>query len=171
MKAEPAFSRADKIIYPILFALSILFLYFWTLILTEGLLVPWDIIPGRPPLGDTQRTINDFFESPPGSLLSARIVLISTLLAFAWRMIKEPGFKLIREFTIANYTFFLVDLGIGLLVRTAQDRLNISDPWPKVEFNFTLIALTFILLSTLLWIHWRGSPDRVPFLSRFRPNQ
>jgi hypothetical protein len=44
---------------------------------TEGWLVPWDCVHVslRPPLGTWERTINDFFEGPPGSFLPIPVPL------------------------------------------------------------------------------------------------
>lgn len=158
MNDESDLYPADKVIYPILFACSIYIIYMWTLLLTESLLVPWDIIPGRPPRGDIQRTINDFFETPPGAHLLAKIILASMICSFLWRMFKQPSIKLIRELTITNYLFLLADFSLGLLLRLAQHLLAISDPWPEIEFNFARIIHFIAMLVILCWVQWRGPP-------------
>lgn len=49
--------------------------WFWLLLLTEGWLAPWDTAPIRPPSGDWQRTVNDFFESGWGAYLPTVVFL------------------------------------------------------------------------------------------------
>lgn len=49
--------------------------YLWLMGMTEGWGAPWDTAPIRPPVGNWQRTINDFFESGIGMYLPTIIVL------------------------------------------------------------------------------------------------
>ena len=60
-------------------ALSWLVVFWMLSILTEFVLVPWDTAVVRPEVGTWQRSLNDFFEMPPGSLLIPFMLLIGSV--------------------------------------------------------------------------------------------
>lgn len=64
-------------------------LFVWVAALTEGLLLPWDLAADRSSLGTWSRTINDFFEGTPGSLLPAAATVGCSAAIFALRLLKN----------------------------------------------------------------------------------
>jgi TRAP-type C4-dicarboxylate transport system permease large subunit len=67
--------------------------YVWIMALTEGWGAPWDTAPIRPPAGDWQRTLNDFFESAPGMYLPTFVFLGTSGLLFLLTVVRTQVFR------------------------------------------------------------------------------
>jgi hypothetical protein len=135
---------------------------FFMLAATEGWLVPWDCVHVslRPPLGTWERTINDFFEGPPGSFLPAlgfMLVSVATFLAGTLRTRRRvllPG-----ALAVTNLAFVLADI----LLLDVADRLPIlrlPEPrpaidvgyyrtWPAILISTVLVGVLFIVQSRI----------------------
>lgn len=78
--------------------------YVWMMALTEGWGAPWDTAPIRPPAGDWQRTLNDFFEAAPGMYLPTVVFLGASGLLFLLTLVRT------RAFRITSFTFGITNL-------------------------------------------------------------
>lgn len=128
---------------------------------TEGWFVPWDCVQVslRPPLGTWERTINDFFEGPPGSFLPAlgfMLVSVATFLAGTLRTRRRvllPG-----ALAVTNLAFVLADI----LLLDVADRLPIlrlPEPRPAIDVGYyrtwPAILITTVLVGLLFAVQSR----------------
>lgn len=97
---------------------SWLFLYFFLLGLTEGRAALWDIAPVRPPVGNWQRTLNDFFESGIGAYLPAMIFLCINFFFYGRTVLKKGIYLASWVFGFTNL-LALIALFIVLLISLA----------------------------------------------------
>ncbi|MCK4450681.1 MAG: hypothetical protein KAX26_08830 [Anaerolineae bacterium] len=137
-------------------------LYIWVAAMTEGWLVPWDTVPGRPPVGDWQRTVNDFFETRPGAVLPAAIVIGISALLFLIRVVRERNKTFLPlGFAATNLLFSIADTILVIPVHRLPD-LWLPKPRPVLDVGYhrtwPAIAVTTILLLVLFWAQWTGWP-------------
>jgi cytochrome bd-type quinol oxidase subunit 2 len=128
---------------------------------TEGFLVPWDCVPrsGRPPLGTWDRTVNDFFEIPPGSILPALIVVVFSASVFVVRSLRTTRRALLPlAFAATNAVFVLANVFLGVLARKVNDSL-LPRPRPLIDVGYhhtwPVILVTTILLIVLFLVQSR----------------
>lgn len=99
-------------------------LFVWLAGMTEAFLVPWDLTPVRPPTDTLPRTLNDFFEGPPGSFLPAGTVVASSAALFVWRWLRATDRRWLPWFfAIANLAFIPYNLVLSVLFALPLDRL------------------------------------------------
>jgi hypothetical protein len=114
------------------------FLFLWMAAMTEGWLAPWDCvdISLRPPVGTWHRTVNDFFEGPPGfSLPPVAFVAIGATIfaAGAVRSAKRP--LLPWAFAGTYAMFFLVQIILVPLADRLPD-LWLPQPRPALDVGY-----------------------------------
>lgn len=68
--------------------------YMWLMLMTEGWGAHWDTAPIRPPIGDWQRTINDFFEAGIGMYLPAAILLATSGLLYIFTLARTRAVQM-----------------------------------------------------------------------------
>ncbi len=132
------------------------------LLVTEACFVPWDCVHVslRPPLGTWQRTVNDFFEGPPGSILAAVVFVLVSASIFVVRTVRTAhGALLPWAFAVANLVFILVDFFSLELVyllpilRLPQPRPPIDvgyhHTWPAILTTTVLVAVLFLVQSRI----------------------
>ncbi|MEM7134890.1 MAG: hypothetical protein AAF702_52015 [Chloroflexota bacterium] len=138
----------------LIFAWTVLF--YWMLGLTEGLLVPWDIHPGRPPLGTWSRAVNDFFETPPGSWLPATLVWLINLILLLYRLLSRPESFLFLEFAAISFLFIILDLLLIMIVTVILNLTGIDIVTINFYHKIPGIICTVALLGLLFWGKWSG---------------
>lgn len=128
--------------------------WIWFVTVTEGLLVPWDTIPIRPPVGTLERTINDFFEVPPGAYSLAVLFLALDAVLFIirlWNAASKTWLPLI--FAITNALFLLITT---VLISWARALTDLWLPYPLLGVGFGRNGLailgTIVSTGTLLII-------------------
>ncbi|MBL1131567.1 MAG: hypothetical protein D8M54_24165 [Chloroflexi bacterium] len=86
---------------------------------TEGWLAPWDTRPFRPPEGTWERTVNDFFEGSPGSLLPASLIVTMSLASYLYGKVKKQsdGVNLTWVFAILNLLFIILIVPLSAWAR------------------------------------------------------
>ena len=101
---------------------------FWILaFLTELILVPWDTAITRPAVGTWQRTVNDFFETPPGSYIIPALLLAGSM-SVVFHSRQRPWWR----FALLNLVFSVGSF--GLFVITAMIN-NAVFPHPPVLYE------------------------------------
>lgn len=142
----------------VLLILSWRFLYGWLIPMTEGLLVPWDTTPTRPPTGTWERSLNDFFEVPPGAYAPSVLVVASSALLFLVRLLtgNEERAKLPWLFALVNGLFFLASivllvlthwLSAAFLLLSGQSHLTAGYQRTLLGIVAMSIAIAFLLLA------------------------
>lgn len=126
----------------------------WFVAITEGLLVPWDTTPMRPPAGTLERVINDFFEVPPGAYLLAVLFLAMSVVLFVIRLRNAPSKGwLPLTFAITNALFLVIATAQIGLARALTDLLL---PYPTLDVGFyrngLAILATIISTSGLMMV-------------------
>jgi hypothetical protein len=129
------------------------FLFLWIMGMTEGWLVPWDVVPGRPPLGTWQRTVNDFFEHPPGAILPAVVVITMSASIFVVKVAQARRKAwLPLTFAATNLIFMLADTVLAILAHQLPD-LWLPKPRPPIDVGYhrtwPALVLTVVLLAIL----------------------
>lgn len=102
-----------------LLIVSWFFAYIWLMALTEGVLVPWDTTTIRPPHGNWQRTVNDFFEAGIGAYLPSLTFLVVNAALFTWgaRRAKRIAW-LATAFALTNVGAFVLLLPLSLALQS-----------------------------------------------------
>ena len=131
-----------------------LFLGLWLAAMTEGWLVPWDSAPGRPPIGISARTINDFFEGTPGAILPCTLFVLASASIFALRLTRsDRRTQLPLFFAVSNLILVVVATLVAIFAHQLPD-LWLSQPRPTPDLGFhqtwPAIVMTSILLTSLL---------------------
>ncbi|MHB1162519.1 MAG: hypothetical protein ACYC3V_19630, partial [Chloroflexota bacterium] len=160
---------------PLLVA-SLVFLLFtwlvvfgWLALLTEILLVPWDLIPGdfRPPVGSWSRTVNDFFEGSRGDRLLGQIVVGASAAAFVFRMVRaRRRHMVVLGFFGANLLYLIGGFSLIMMALAVSGQL-FSGYGTPVGVGLHGRALPLAVLATvtalLLLGQWtlevRSAPD------------
>ncbi|NIN96545.1 MAG: hypothetical protein GTO49_16560 [Anaerolineae bacterium] len=125
---------------------------FFMLGATEGWLVPWDCVHVslRPPLGTWARTINDFFEGPPGSFLPALgFVLVSVALFLVATLRTRRRTLLPGALAVTNLAFVLADI----LLLDVADRLPIlrlPERRPAIDVGYYRTWPAFLITAVLV---------------------
>jgi hypothetical protein len=137
------------------------FLLLWIMGMTEGWLVPWDTVPGRPPLGTWQRTVNDFFEVPPGAILLAIVVVTISVIIFVARVAQaEHRAWLPLTFAATNLVFMLADTVLAILAHQLPD-LWLPKPRPPIDVGYhrtwPALLVTVVLLVILFLVQSKVS--------------
>ncbi len=145
-----------KVITGLLVGFSWLLLFFSFHLITEFVLVPWDTAVVRPEVGTWQRSLNDFFEVAPGSLLLGSLaVLLSVWLS---RPLWSQGVAALLRLTITNILLALL-LCFGVVA--AFMLVNWLNPYPPVRYDPTYHGyhrslLPFLVSCCLVavWLRW-----------------
>lgn len=121
---------------------------------TEGWLAPWDTQRFRPPLGTWERTVNDFFEGAPGSLLPALIVILMSLVFYMYGLSQSKNKEILTwKFAVTNLFFIILD---ALLVIWSRRLLYLWLPQPRPRINvgyhltWPAILVTIVLVGILI---------------------
>jgi hypothetical protein len=125
--------------------------------MTEGRLVVKNCCPPSPPLGTLARMISDFFKVPPGSILPAVLVIVTSVTIFMLRIVRSrPRFWLPLAFTVTNLLFFV---GAVFLLMVADGLAALWSPPNYVGYLRTgpsILAIA-LALGLLFWIQARIS--------------
>lgn len=160
---------------PLLVA-SLVFLLFtwlvvfgWLALLTETLLVPWDLIhvDFRPPVGSWSRTVNDFFEGSRGDRLLGQIVVGASAAAFVFRMLRARRRHLVVQgFFGANLLYLIGGFALVMMARAISGVLFPGYGTPVgvglhgSALPLAVLATTTAVLLAALWtIEVRSAPD------------
>ncbi len=129
--------------------------------LTEAWMVPWDVRPGRPPLGTTERALNDFFETYPGSIMPATILLTASVVLFAIRMVLSPvRARVPWVFAGLNLVFLFPGIPAAAGAHLIP-YLWLPQPRPEPDIGYHLewpSAVSILIFWGLLWwAQWKFS--------------
>jgi|GEM_PF-2354364 len=138
------------------------FLWFVFAFLTECLLVPWDDLGDRPPVGTLARTINDFFEGSPGDYIPSTVFTVANVSLFLLQFRYTTNKVLLPfVFAITNLLFFLITLLLlfannlfSYSLTNILTSLGLLAPSPINDVGFHLTApgiLTVPILVILLF--------------------
>ncbi len=147
------------------------FLFIWIAAMTEGTLAPWDVAPGRPPLGTFERSLNDFFEGAPGVYLPAALVIAASACLFIARLTRPDNKTwLPLEFAATNLAFVVAFTILAIPLHYLPN-LWLPQPRPAIDAGYhrtwTGILAEAILLLVLLRVQYTGiRPPAVDSLSR-----
>ena len=133
--------------------------YFLLAAYVEGLLAPWDVTEGEPPLGTFSRRINDFFEGPPGDFLVSQTTVVLGALLLSLRLFRERTPSALPQAAAANViflglSFFLSWLG-GFLEVAWRQHLSLSlttpgfSPWATAGVGFSWLGLLYVYAKGL----------------------
>lgn len=128
------------------------FLGLMILAATEGSLVPWDCICAseRPPLGTWERTVNDFFEVLPGSILPGSVFIVVSASVFVARVARTKNRVLLPwSFAATNVIFFLVDSFLVIRAHQLSD-LWLPQPRPPLDVGYHRTWPAILVWSVLL---------------------
>lgn len=126
--------------------------WMWFALITEGWLVPWDTTPMRPPVGTRERTINDFFEIPPGAYLPATLFLATNVALFAMRFRSATNKTwLPLLFAMTNVIFLGTAILFGILARVSPD-LWLSQPRPPLDVGFHRTWFAILIIAILVGV-------------------
>lgn len=133
---------------------SWLVLLIMVMAMTEIYLVPWDTAGNPPPLGTMARTVNDFFESEPGSLIPACLVILSSVGFFIAGLAQKRGSNIIRLawlFGLSNMTgigaMFVFSFGAVML-----NRFLMPFPPGRGDPGFHRSILPAIICGVVMWV-------------------
>jgi len=145
------------------------FLSLFVWVATEGWLVPWDCLnrAERPPLGSWERTVNDFFEVPPGSILPGVVFTVVSASIFVVRTVKATDRAVLPwVFAGTNIIFFLV---VSFAVIRAHELPDLWLPqprppidvgyhrtWPAILTTTVLVGVLFLVQSRIAFGGKRG---------------
>ena len=142
------------------------FLFVMIAVMTEGWLVPWDCIgpPERPPLGTWARTVNDFFEVPPGSILPGVVFIVASASIFVVGTARTTNRALLPwAFAATNVIFFLLDSYLVMGAHQLPD-LWLPQPRPPLDAGYhrtwPAIVVTIALLIVVLVVQSRVATRR-----------
>jgi len=137
----------------------LLALFAWGM--TEVWLVPWDCVHTslRPPVGTWQRTVNDFFEGPPGSILPAAVLVVVSASIFAVGTVRSTNGTLLPwAFGGANLVFLLAVL-FSLQVVYLLPIVPLAEPRPPIDVGYhrtwPAILTTTVLVAALFLVQCR----------------
>jgi hypothetical protein len=113
-----------------LLILAWLTMFFVLTIITDFTLVPWDTAIVRPEVGTWQRSLNDFFENPPGQhLFSIPIVFLSIIISIkAIRHHPEAVNRLLLIHLLFTPILFGFWMGAAMVN-------NAVYPYPPVQYD------------------------------------
>lgn len=136
MSEKSSTSTSAKVVVFVVSTLILLvswcFLFAWMVLTTESFLVPWDLSANRMPLGTWQRTLNDYFEGYPGSILPATTTILMSICIFLWRMTKVANKHLLPlSLAITNITSIAISTALIFFA------IRIPSLWlpPKYRFD------------------------------------
>lgn len=125
---------------------------------TEGILAPWDVLKDSYPLGTPQRTVNDFFEGPPGNFLLSQVTILAGAVLLSLRLSRRRTSRVIWDAVVANLIFVIGSLLLtwaGGLLDMGWRRLL---PLPLATPGFNPWAITGLFVSwlSLLYLYASG---------------
>jgi len=127
-------------------------LFVWLAGMTEGWLAPWDTTSLRPAIGTWPRTVNDFFEGPPGSLIPSWTVLGISAGIFALRVVRGRDRRWLPwSFAALNLGFVVVTSICSIIAwhLPALDVLRAEGVAPQHGYERTWAPLGVALLLLL----------------------
>jgi len=135
-------------------------LYWWQLLSTEALLVPWYCcdLGALPALGTWQRAVNDFFAALPGSILPSVAIVTTGVAIFGVRMRRaENRVWLPLAFFLANVLLLAADLLMTQLSWALSNRLvgprvggidaGYDRTWYGIVSHLMLYSVFFLALA------------------------
>lgn len=144
-------------------------LFLWIAVMTEASLVPWDIMPGRPPVGTWQRAVNDFFGALPGAYLPSGITVAASAGIFYARSLRLAWLErilLIWAFAVTNIGFILIQGALWVVIgRLVGYRLptppggdaGYHRTWPDIVVALLLLVLLLMVQARIRVGHRRGT--------------
>ena len=146
-------------------------MYYWILGATEGWLVPWDCWPVsyRPAVGTWARTVNDFFESRPGSILPSIAVVAIGVCTFIVRVARTRDRTLLPvTFAATNLVFLVADLFLVIFAHLLPNLwlpkprpevdIGYHHTWPAILVTIVLLTVLFVVQSKITLAKDRGRP-------------
>lgn len=125
-------------------------LFIVTAAMVESLLVPWDLVyvEDRPPLGSWDRTVNDFFEGQPGSVLPSGAIIAASAGLFVLRARRAARRdRLAVVFAATN----LLSLPMSLLLMNVGYAISSQlFPQPHVPFDVGFHRTAFPAVAAAL---------------------
>ncbi len=148
-----------KIIGLLLLVLSWIVIFYILRILTEFVFVPWDTAITRPEIGTWQRTLNDFFELPPGNFLIASLLTLTSIYLTTRRT-----HHLLLVVAVGNIVFALLVMGVFMVAALVNNALF---PHPPVAYDPTyrgyyrsIIPGLTLALACCGWLRWQASGNQ-----------
>ncbi len=150
-------------------------LYWWQLLSTEALLVPWYCcdLGALPALGTWQRTVNDFFAVLPGSILPSMALVLTAATIFGVRMRRaENRVWLPLAFFLANVLLLAADLFMTQLSWALSNRLvgprvggidaGYDRTWYGIVSHLMLYCVFFLALAKARFLSpaWQSGSTR-----------
>jgi hypothetical protein len=138
--------------------------------MTEVSLAPWDIMPGRPPVGTWQRAVNDFFGAPPGVYLPSGATVAASISIFFARLLRLAGFERILLawiFAATNVGFILIQAILWVVTGRLVGYWLPTPPggdagyhrtWPAIVVTTVLVAV-FLMVQTRIRTGRRSSTN------------
>ncbi len=132
---------------------------------TEAWMVPWDVRPGRPPIGTAARALNDFFETSPGSNVPAAILVTASAVLFVIRAaLSADRSRVPWVFAGLNLGFMFFGIPLAAAAHLVP-YLWLPQPRPEPDIGYHLewpsIMSLLVFEGLLLWAQWRfSSPVR-----------
>lgn len=115
---SPLWEQVRSVLFVGLLTFSWGALCFWTMLITEGWLAPWDAAPIRPPAGHWQRSLNDFFESGVGAYVPTAIFLRISGLLYAYTLNKTQDVGATSlAFGSTNFVALAAVITFGVLIQ------------------------------------------------------
>jgi hypothetical protein len=138
-----------------LLMLAWLAVFFILTMITDFTLVPWDTAIERPAVGTWQRSLNDFFENPPGQyLFSIPIVFLSIIISI--KAIRHHP-EALNRLLLVNLLFAPILLAMWMAAVFVN---NAVYPYPPVLYdpNYhgyyrAVIPLTAVIAVCISWFY------------------
>jgi hypothetical protein len=125
------------------------------LLYTEGLLVPWDTAPGRPPVGTLARAVNDFFEAGIGAWLPTVLLVGGSVILFLRHTIRsERPLRLPWFFAGLNVAYIIGSMFVIGLVRALVERVLLPYSVNGIDAGYHRTWLPLLVLAILsgVWL-------------------
>lgn len=138
-------------------ALTWLLLFFLMMFFAELILVPWDTAIDQPALGTLARTVNDFFDTFPGSWSVPALLILSSIWLTLPLLRRHPSASL--KLIATNLIF----IGVLFLTFTFAAILNnLIFPYPPVMYDpnyhgyHRSVLPGLVMLSVCVaWLLWQ----------------
>jgi hypothetical protein len=130
---------------------SWLLLFAWIVLTTESFLAPWDLSANRMPIGTWQRTLNDFFESFPGSIVPATITTLASICIFIYRNLRVTNRHVLPiSFAFTNIVCIAISIFLTFFA------IRIPSLWLPLRYRldegYERSWITIVVIATLLLI-------------------
>ncbi len=157
---------------------ALILLFTWWMLFGGVQIATWSLMPydgtlaeRHPPLGTLERSLNDFFESPPGSNLPAALVVGTSIILLVVALLRIPGrsgerAKLVLGFAAMN---FIVSIGMFVCI-LADLPLNLT-PYPGYGWTLKFLIPQSLCLVLLFAFQAWLIPSELRHASPNAPNR